>query len=80
MTYVLATHFPPWSINATCATYLRWHDDIGWAVTEEDVAAVGLSGLAHCANRAAFYVGAFLGAFACNAPFETNAATGDVRV
>ena len=36
MTHVLKTHFPPELENATYATYIRCHDDIGWAVTDED--------------------------------------------
>jgi len=36
MTHVLATHFPERLTNATYATYLRCHDDIGWAITDED--------------------------------------------
>ena len=40
MTHVLRDAFPdPSSGNATWATYLRCHDDIGWAVTDEDAAA-----------------------------------------
>jgi amylosucrase len=44
MAHVLRTHFPPVVPNATYATYLRCHDDIGWAVTDEDAAAVGWDG------------------------------------
>ena len=44
MTHVLRTHFPESFVNATWGTYLRCHDDIGWAVTDEDAAAVGISG------------------------------------
>jgi amylosucrase len=44
MTHVLENHFPRVFTNATYATYIRCHDDIGWAVTDEDARAVGLSG------------------------------------
>ena len=44
MTHVLAHPFPDRLTNATYATYIRCHDDIGWAVTDEDAAALGLSG------------------------------------
>ena len=47
MTHVMGTHFPDRLTNATYATYIRCHDDIGWAVTDEDAAALGLSGPAH---------------------------------
>ena len=79
MTHVLATHFPAQIENATWATYLRCHDDIGWAVTDEDAAAMGLSGAAHRAFLAAFYEGTFLGSFARGAPFQVNEETGDRR-
>ncbi len=41
MTHVLATHFPESLTNATYDTYIRCHDDIGWAITDEDAAALG---------------------------------------
>ena len=40
MTHVLGTHFPESFRHACWATYIRCHDDIGWAITEEDAAAV----------------------------------------
>ncbi len=39
MNYVLSTHFPESFRNASFATYIRCHDDIGWAITEEDASA-----------------------------------------
>ncbi len=42
-------------------TYLRCHDDIGWAIDDGDAAAVGLSGPAHRAYLSDFYSGAFPG-------------------
>ena len=79
MTHVLSTHFPTQIENATWATYLRCHDDIGWAVTDEDAAAMGLSGAAHRAFLAAFYEGASAGSFSRGAPFQMNEETGDRR-
>jgi amylosucrase len=80
MRHVMATHFPPRLSNATFATYLRCHDDIGWAVTDEDAASVGLSGPAHRAFLSDFYEGAFPGSFARGERFGWNPATGDRRV
>jgi amylosucrase len=60
-------------------TYLRCHDDIGWAVSDEDAAAVGWSGFAHRHFLADFYAGRFPGTFARGADFQANPATGDVR-
>lgn len=80
MTHVMGTHFPDRLTNATYATYIRCHDDIGWAVTDEDAAAVGLSGPAHRAFLSDFYVGSFPGSFARGALFQENPATGDKRI
>jgi amylosucrase len=80
MSHVLATHFPEVLTNATYATYIRCHDDIGWAVTDDDAAAVGLSGPAHRAFLSDFYEGGFPGAFSRGALFQENPATGDKRI
>ena len=79
----LATHAlsrmrtpPP---HTTWATYVRCHDDIGWAVTDEDAAAVGLSGMAHRRFLADFYAGRFPFSFAEGALFQDNPETGDAR-
>jgi amylosucrase len=80
MTHVMSTHFPPVLTNATYATYIRCHDDIGWAVTDEDAAAVGLSGFAHRAFLSEFYEGGFPGSFSTGALFQVNEATGDKRI
>jgi amylosucrase len=61
MTHVLARHFPDRLINAIYATYIRCHADIGWAVTDQDAAAVRLSGPPHHANLSDFYDGSFRG-------------------
>jgi amylosucrase len=80
MTYVLGTHFPSSFANATWANYLRCHDDIGWAVTDEDAWAVGgMIGARHRAYLADFFEGTFPGSFARGAPFQSNPATGDRR-
>ena len=77
--HVLATHFPPRLQNAAWATYIRCHDDIGWAITEEDAEAVGLSGPAHRRFLADFYAGTYPGSFARGGLFQVDAATGDAR-
>ena len=38
---------PPAPSTSSWITYLRCHDDIGWAIDDGDAAAVGLSGPAH---------------------------------
>ncbi len=80
MTYVMGAHFPPNLTNATYATYLRCHDDIGWAVTDEDAAVVGLNGHLHRAFLSDFYEGAFPGSFSKGELFQYNPETGDKRI
>ncbi len=80
MTHVLGTHFPDRLTNATYATYIRCHDDIGWAITDEDAQAVGASGHGHRNFLSEFYEGSFPGSFAIGAPFQVNDATGDKRI
>ena len=80
MTHVLATHFPDRLTNATYATYIRCHDDIGWAITDEDAAVLGVSGHGHRQFLSNFYEGDFPGSFAKGAPFQVNEATGDKRI
>lgn len=80
MTHVLATHFPDRLTNATYATYIRCHDDIGWAVTDEDAAALNLSGPGHRAFLSDFYDGSFPATFARGTLFQENPVTGDKRI
>ena len=80
MSHVLATHFPDRLTNATYATYIRCHDDIGWAVTDEDAAALHISGPAHRTFLSDFYEGGFPGSFAQGVLFQVNEETGDKRI
>ncbi|MBI1416002.1 MAG: DUF3459 domain-containing protein [Limimaricola sp.] len=80
MTYVLSTHFPESVRHACFATYIRCHDDIGWAITEEDAAHVPpMTGPGHRNFLADFYNGSFPGSFARGADFQSNPETGDRR-
>ena len=80
MTHVLKTHFPEHLTNATYATYIRCHDDIGWAITDEDAAAIGVTGHGHRGFLSDFYEGSFPGTFARGALFQFNEETGDKRI
>ena len=80
MTHVLASHFPDRLTNASYATYIRCHDDIGWAITDEDAWARGMIGAAHRSYLSDFYEGDFPGSFAQGALFQENPATGDKRI
>ena len=80
MTHVLSSHFPESFRNASWATYIRCHDDIGWAITEEDAAAIpGLNAFQHRQFLADFYAGQFAGSFARGGIFQENPITKDRR-
>jgi amylosucrase len=61
-------------------TYVRGHDDIGWAVSDTDAGATGVSGPGHRRFLNDFYSGRFPGSFARGALFQENPATGDARI
>jgi amylosucrase len=61
-------------------TYVRGHDDIGWAVSDVDAAAVGSDGFGHRRFLNHFFSGRFPGSFARGALFQENEATGDARI
>jgi amylosucrase len=65
--------------GTTWVNYVRCHDDIGWAISDQDAASAGLDGAAHRRFLAAFYRGDFPLSFARGVPFSTNLLTGDER-
>jgi amylosucrase len=62
------------------ATYVRGHDDIGWAVSDEDAGAVALDPFEHRRFLNDFYAGRYPYSFARGVPFQENPATGDARI
>jgi amylosucrase len=80
----LAAHalqqLPPAPASTAWITYARCHDDIGWAISDEDAAAVGLSGFAHRRFLSDFYAGDFPGSWAQGLVFQENIQTGDRRI
>jgi len=65
---------------ASWVTYVRCHDDIGWAVSDADAGAAGLDGRSHRRFLSDFYAGRFPGSFARGALFQDDPATGDARI
>lgn len=65
--------------GTTWATFVRSHDDIGWAIADADARAVGLDPRLHRRFLADFYAGRHPGSFARGALFQENALTGDAR-
>jgi amylosucrase len=61
-------------------TYLRCHDDIGWAVSDEDARSVGLDPPGHRAFLSDFFSGVHPGSFASGEVFQHNPRTGDRRI
>ncbi len=78
MTHTLRA-MPPLPPAAGWVTYVRCHDDIGWAITEEDAAAVGEDGYLHRRFLADFYAGEFPNSFARGARFQPDPRTGEAR-
>ena len=66
----------------SCAwvNYVRCHDDIGWAFSNEDAAEVGINGNDHRKFLNQFYTGKFPGSFAKGLPFQFSEKTGDMRI
>ena len=73
------SRFAPIPVTGAWATYLRCHDDIGWAIDDADAADVGWNGFAHRAFLADFYAGDFDGSFSRGMHFQSNPETGDRR-
>lgn len=62
------------------ATYVRCHDDIGWAVDDVDARAVGFDPFAHRDFLNAFFSGRFPMSYARGALFGENPESGDARI
>jgi amylosucrase len=81
---VLARHalaaLPPTPATGTWITYVRCHDDIGWAIDDGDARAVGLTGSGHRRFLSDWYSGDFPGSWAEGLVFQDNPATGDRRI
>jgi len=79
MTHALG-EFPRTPGSIAWATYIRCHDDIGWAIADDDAEAVGIDGFAHRAFLSDYYTGVFPGSHARGSVFQHNTQTGDRRV
>ena len=66
--------------SASWITYVRCHDDIGWAITDDDTTGVGLSGYHHRRFLSDWYSGLYPGSTARGLVFQENPATGDRRI
>ncbi len=66
--------------HASWVTYVRCHDDIGWAITDEAAASMGWNGFDHRNFLNRFYSGEFPTSFARGEVFQFNPETGDGRI
>lgn len=80
----LATHalqrLPQPPATTAWITYVRCHDDIGWAIADDDAHAVGTDPVAHRRFLSDWYAGTFPGSWARGLVFQHNEATGDRRI
>jgi amylosucrase len=67
-------------IGSSPINYVRNHDDIGWAMADEDLAEIGEDPFLHRQFLNQFYTGNFPGSFAKGALFGFNPVTKDARV
>ena len=72
--------FPPKPPTTVWGTYLRCHDDIGWAIDDGDAASVGLNGYEHRRFLADYYAGLYPMSDARGLVFQENLLTGDRRI
>lgn len=66
--------------SATWITYIRCHDDIGWAIDDADAEAVGLNGYWHRQFLADWYRGVYPMSDARGLVFQYNPVTQDRRI
>jgi len=82
-TVALLTHtlqaMPPVPPGAGWVTYVRCHDDIGWAITDEDAARAHEDAHLHRRFLSDFYAGDFPGTFARGARFQPDPLSGEAR-
>ncbi len=66
--------------NCEWVNYVRCHDDIGWAFSDEDIAKGGFDPTLHRKFLTQFYTGQVEGSFARGQPFQIDPVSGDGRV
>lgn len=70
------------SMPEGCAwvNYIRCHDDIGWAFSDDDAREAGVTPQEHRRFLTAFFTGRFDGSFAKGLPFQEDPETGEARI
>jgi amylosucrase len=69
-------------IPGPCAwvNYIRCHDDIGWAFSDEDTLELHMNPRDHRRFLTAFYTGRFQGSFSMGLPFQEDVNRGEARI
>jgi amylosucrase/maltose alpha-D-glucosyltransferase/alpha-amylase len=77
--YALQRRF---SIPPGCSwvNYVRCHDDIGFAFSNDDISDLGMEPRAHRQFLTQFYTSQFKGSFARGMPFQEDETTGEARI
>ncbi len=71
---------PPIPSTTSWITYVRCHDDIGWAIDDYDAWKSGLNGWEHRRFLSDYYSGLYPGSPARGLVFQQNEVTGDRRI
>ena len=80
LSHVAHKRMLPLLIDSTVVNYLRNHDDIGWAMADEDLGEIGENPFLHRQFLNQFYTGKFPGSFAKGDLFGFNPVTKDARI
>jgi amylosucrase len=73
-------NMPPAPFGSTWINYVRLHDDIGWAVTNENAGAVGEDGYQHRLFLSEFYGGKYPDSFAVGDIFQLDVHSKEARI
>lgn len=74
------SNLPVEPASGTWITYIRCHDDIGWAIDDADAGAVGLNGYWHRLFLSDWYRGVYPASDARGLVFQYNPVTNDRRI
>ncbi len=80
LSYAAHKRMPRLHLDSSVVTYLRNHDDIGWAMADEDLTEIGEDSFLHRQFLNEFYTGHVSGSFAKGALFQFNPVTKDARI
>ena len=80
LSHVAHKRLPPLLIDSSVVNYIRNHDDIGWAMADEDLEEIGENPFLHRQFLNQFYTGQFPGSFAKGDLFGFNPVTKDARI